>query len=180
MEQRLIKISKFLSRVLRHRPEKINLILDENGWAEVSELIEKANSAGIRLSEEMLHQIVEQNDKKRYAFNEDETRIRANQGHSIPIDLALPVMIPPENLYHGTTIRFIPSIKIMGLLSKRRNHVHLSVQIQTAMRIGSRHGEPVVLRISAQQMMNNGYKFYYSENGIWLTEHVPVNFIHFE
>ena len=179
MDKRLIKTSKFLSLVLRHKPETIQLKLDENGWAEVEELITKANRAGIRLDEQLLHQVVIQNDKKRFLFNEDATRIRANQGHSISVDLELAAIEPPEVLYHGTAARFLGSIKAKGLVSRGRQHVHLSRDRETAISVGRRHGKPVVLVIKSGEMSELEYKFYQSANGVWLTDKVPVEYIIF-
>jgi putative RNA 2'-phosphotransferase len=174
-----VKMSRFLSRVLRHKPEDIGLSLDENGWADVEELIRLANIAGRRLTRPLLDQVAAENDKKRFAFSEDGLRIRANQGHSLEVDLALPPSEPPEILYHGTASRFIESIRIEGLHSKNRQHVHLSPDIITATKVGGRHGRPVTLVVRAKEMSAAGYKFFLSANGVWLTERVPIEFIGF-
>lgn len=179
MDKRLIQTSKFLSLVLRHKPERIRLKLDRNGWADVEELIAKARQAGVQLDKEILRQVVAQNDKKRFAFNEEATRIRASQGHSISIDLDLTLVIPPENLYHGTATRFLGSIKAEGLLPRGRHHVHLSGDEKTARSVGKRHGKPVVLVIKSGEMAKQGFKFYQSANGVWLTDKVPVEYISF-
>jgi putative RNA 2'-phosphotransferase len=179
MDNQLVKTSKFLSLVLRHKPEKIQLGLDKNGWADVEELIEKAARAGMRLNKQQLHQVVAENDKKRFSFNEDATKIRANQGHSISVDLNLIAVAPPEVLYHGTATRFLDSIKSNGLFSGDRQHVHLSADEQTAISVGRRHGQPMVLVVYAGEMAQQGYRFYQSANEVWLTEKVPVEYIQF-
>jgi len=171
--------SKFLSLVLRHKPEEINIQLNENGWANVDELIEKSNAHGIVLDIELLEEIVFTNDKKRFSFNEDGTMIRANQGHSVEIDLALTSCIPPENLYHGTVGKFIDAIKQTGLQKMNRQYVHLCKDIETAKKVGARRGKPIILIIDSNKMHQNGYKFFVSENGVWLTDNVPANFIEF-
>jgi putative RNA 2'-phosphotransferase len=173
----LVRTSKFLSLVLRHRPQRIGLQLDPNGWADVDELIERAVSAGIPLDRALLKQVVEQNDKQRFALSDDGTRIRANQGHSIPIELDLPAVAPPEDLFHGTAAQFLPSIERQGLLRGRRQHVHLSPDESTAVAVGRRHGTPVVLHIRSGAMHRAGLLFYRSENNVWLTPHVPVDYI---
>ena len=175
----LVKTSKFLSLVLRHKPEAIALSLDDNGWADVEELIRLANNAGQRLTRPLLEQVVADNDKKRFAFSEDGQRIRASQGHSIEVDLALPPAEPPELLYHGTASRFVQSIRAEGLHSGNRQHVHLSLDVDTATKVGQRHGKPVVLIVHAGKMSAAGHKFFLSANGVWLTERVPVEFLSF-
>ncbi len=177
MKKHLIKTSKFLSRVLRHAPEMIGLQLDTQGWADVAELIEKTRASGRKLDREILEEIVATNDKKRYSFSEDGSKIRANQGHSLNIDLGLSCIEPPEVLYHGTTMRFLDSILAHGLRSGNRNHVHLSPDHETAVAVGSRHGKPVVLKIDAAKMHGEGHAFYLSKNNVWLTERVPAEFI---
>jgi putative RNA 2'-phosphotransferase len=166
------EVSKFLSYVLRHNPDKIGLALDANGWANVSELLEKAH-----LDMSTLQKVVATNDKKRFSFNEDETKIRANQGHSISIDLNLQPKEPPEFLYHGTAARFLDSIMKQGLVKGNRQHVHLSLNVQTATKVGQRHGNPVVLKVLSKKMHEAGYIFYLSDNGVWLTDHVSVEFL---
>ena len=177
MKKHLIKTSKFLSRVLRHAPEMIGLRLDAQGWADVDELIGKTLASGRKLDREMLEEIIATNDKQRYSFSEDGSKIRANQGHSLKIDLGLTAIEPPEVLYHGTTMRFIDSILSQGLRSGSRNHVHLSPDHKTAVAVGGRHGKPVVLKIDASGMHRKGHKFYLSKNNVWLTEQVPPGFI---
>ena len=166
--------SKFLSLILRHKPELIGLELDAGGWAEVDELIEKIRAHGKDLDFDKLNKLVETNDKKRFSFNEDKSKVRANQGHSIVVDLDLEPQAPPEFLYHGTTERFVSEIVLSGLQKMKRHHVHLSNNRSTAIEVGRRHGKTVVFEISAGGMYREGYTFYLSENGVWLTDEVPV------
>ncbi len=179
MDKRLVRLSKFLSRVLRHHPEAIGLTLDAQGWAEVAHLLVQARTHGVALTWETLQEIVAQNDKQRFAFSDEGTRIRASQGHSIPVDLGLAPTEPPELLYHGTAARFVAAIRGRGLLPGRRNHVHLSADETTATRVGGRHGDPVVLKVRAGLMHAAGYRFYLSANEVWLTEHVPALYLDF-
>jgi len=173
-----IKYSKFLSYVLRHKPESIGIQLDENGWVEVSVLLEASKKAGKNISLELLKEIVESNDKKRFAFNDVEDRIRASQGHSVKnIDLALEEIEPPEILYHGTVEKFIVSIENSGLQKMNRQHVHLSGTRETAKSVGSRRGKPIILEVKAAQMHKAGIIFYRSKNGVWLTDTVPWEYI---
>ena len=173
------KISKFLSLVLRHKPETIGLELDENGWASVEELLDKMNRDPYSLSFDDLKEVVETNDKQRFIFSEDYKQIRANQGHSIQVDLALEAQTPPGILYHGTAIKNLDSIKEKGLIKGSRHHVHLSADKKTALTVGGRHGKPVVLEVQAMNMYQAGMDFFLSENGVWLTDHVPPHFISF-
>ena len=170
-------ISKFLSYVLRHRPDRIGLRLDPNGWADVSELLQKAGEGGRAISPDVLREVVFENDKQRFTLDPENNRIRANQGHSVPIDLGLSPIDPPPVLFHGTAGRFLNSIWEKGLVSGSRQHVYLSPDAETAARVGQRHGKPAVLKISASQMASEGHLFYCSENGVWLTETVPSRFI---
>jgi putative RNA 2'-phosphotransferase len=179
IDKRLVPLSKFLSRTLRHHPEANGLSLDAGGWADADQLLVQARRHGVALTRELLQEVVAQNDKRRFAFNEDGTRIRASQGHSIPIDLGLEPTQPPELLYHGTAARFISSIKTHGLRPGRRIHVHLSADRTTAARVGGRHGSPVVIEVRAELMHAAGYPFYLSANGVWLTKHVPVEYLSF-
>lgn len=178
-DARLVKISKFVSKVLRHQPHSIDLVLDANGWAEVAELIEKAGRARMHFDLDTLRQVVAQNNKQRFAFNEDGSRIRANQGHSIAIDLGLSPQTPPDILFHGTSGKSLAAIRETGLRPMKRQHVHLSLDRQTATNVGGRHGKAVVLRVRAKEMAEAGALFYCSENGVWLTETVGVGFIDF-
>jgi putative RNA 2'-phosphotransferase len=170
-------ISKFMSFVLRHKPEEISLELDEHGWANVQELIEKMATKGILTNIETINIVVDTNDKKRFAFNEDKTMIRASQGHSIEVDLELKEVMPPGILYHGTAMVHLESILNNGLQKQQRQHVHLSAVMETAKAVGSRHGKPVILTIDAKRMFNEGFKFYISANKVWLTDEVPTVYI---
>ncbi len=175
----LVRVSKFLSLVLRHHPERINLKLDSEGWANVNDLIQRAKKAGIYLDEELIEKVVSTNDKKRFTLTENGDFIRANQGHSVDIDLGLTPKVPPEMLYHGTASRFIDSIRQKGLIRGQRNHVHLSGDRKTAQSVGERHGKPTVLEVKSGLMSKEDKKFYLSDNGVWLTEHVPAQYIVF-
>jgi putative RNA 2'-phosphotransferase len=177
MDADLTRISKFLSLVLRHDPGKIGLTLDGQGWAEVDELIACAGRHGRRLDRSIVERVVATNDKKRFALSEDGRKIRASQGHSVEVDLALEPRTPPEVLFHGTATRFLDSIRARGLMAGSRNHVHLSSDEATAVKVGSRHGRPVVLRVRAGEMARSGVAFYLSDNGVWLTEHVDAGFL---
>ncbi|BDD03787.1 RNA 2'-phosphotransferase [Aureibacter tunicatorum] len=170
------KISKFLSLVLRHQPQIIGIKLDAQGWANVEELIHKINAKGRSLDFVTLEQVVETNDKKRFGFNNDKTKIRANQGHSIDINLGYVSKTPPEVLYHGTGSKYVNSIYKSGIQKQSRHHVHLSKDLKTAISVGQRHGKPVVLEILTEKMMHEGFEFFESENGVWLTDEVPVGY----
>ena len=179
MDPQLVRVSKFMSLVLRHDPGKIGLALDASGWAEVDDLLAGAARAGVRIDRETLERVVAENDKQRFAFNADHTRIRASQGHSVSVDLGLEPRIPPERLYHGTAASSIESIRKTGLHSAKRTHVHLSADEATARSVGQRHGRPVVLTVAAGRMHRDGRQFFRSENGVWLTDAVPVEYIDF-
>lgn len=172
-------VSKFLSLVLRHSPEKIGLKLDENGWADVAELIAKCNKKGQKLNPELLDYVVENNDKKRFAYNDDKTKIRASQGHSISVELNLAETEPLDFLYHGTVGKFMESIRNEGLKKMSRQHVHLSKDKETAIKVGSRRGAPQILTIRSGAMFKDGFKFYLSDNNVWLTDEVPAKYIEF-
>lgn len=172
-------ISKFLSLVLRHEPGKIGIALDEQGWTDCRELIEAAGRRGKKFSYETLLEVVRTNDKQRFALSEDGKRIRANQGHSVSVDLALVPGDPPEFLYHGTVAKFLDAIRAEGLRKGERHHVHLSPDLTTAMRVGERRGAPVILSVRSDEMAAAGYLFFRSENGVWLTDAVPPLFIDF-
>lgn len=173
-------VSKFLSLVLRHSPEKIGLKLDENGWADVEELILKCSQKGNKLDMVLLDYVVENNDKKRFAFNEDKTKIRASQGHSISVELNLNETEPSELLYHGTVAKFLDNIKKEGLQKMSRQHVHLSKDLETATKVGGRRGIPHILTVRSGAMHRDGFKFYLSENNVWLTNEVPAKYIEFK
>lgn len=171
------KLSIFISLVLRHQPGAAGISLDEHGWADVDALIRGINDTGRYIDMDMLEEIVRMDQKGRYSFNEDKTLIRANQGHSIPVDVELKQAEPPETLYHGTADRFLKSIENEGLRSMSRLYVHLSKDYDTAVAVGTRHGKPVVLRVDAAQMMRDGAVFYLSENGVWLTKYVEPRYL---
>ncbi len=170
-------MSKFLSLVLRHKPEEIGIELDKNAWADVAELISKMTVYGKNINFELLETIVQNDSKQRFTFNADKSKIRANQGHSVKVDLDYSEKEPPEFLYHGTARRFLNSILNAGLQKQKRHHVHLSCDVATANVVGQRHGKPVVLQIMAKQMFVDGFVFYKSKNGVWLTEEVPTKYI---
>lgn len=170
--------SKFISLILRHKPEKIGITLDEHGWADVQEMIRGINaSQGHTLDMELLEEIVRTDEKQRYSFNEDHTLIRANQGHSIPVDVELEEKAPPAVLYHGTGEKYVSSIDREGLIPKSRLYVHLSSDAETAKKVGSRHGRPVIYIVDCAAMTAAGYRFYLSANHIWLTKEVPVRYL---
>lgn len=172
-----VELGRFISLILRHKPEAIGIKLDPNGWAEVDKLIDGIYKAGKRIDREILERIVSENNKKRYSFNEDHSKIRANQGHSVKVDVELKEAVPPDILFHGTAERFLDSIKISGITKQSRQHVHLSADKETAVQVGKRHGKPVVLSIDTVQMRKDGYKFYLSENGVWLCEDILWKYV---
>ena len=176
-EKETTRISRFLSLVLRHQPEVIGVELDPNGWTNVQDLIERANLHGTRIDRETLNHIVETNPKKRFAFNEDGEMIRASQGHSIDVDLGYQNEQPPEFLYHGTGETSVASILKSGIEKRSRQHVHLSKDLETALMVGKRHGKPVVFKVHSEQMHFDQYPFFLSENGVWLTDHVPAKYL---
>ena len=163
--------SKFISLILRHKPEVIGISLDEHGWADVDGLI-RGIGRSRPCTMEMLEEIVRTDGKQRYSFNEDKTLIRANQGHSLQVDVQLREAKPPQYLYHGTAERFLPEIQVRGIMKMNRQHVHLSGDFQTALAVGKRHGKPAVLKVDAGAMAQNGMVFYHSENGVWLRAYV--------
>jgi len=176
-EKESIKISKFLSLVLRHQPELIDIHLDESGWTDVNDLLEKVKTHGISLSHEALYFIVANNSKQRFALSADRTKIRASQGHSTNIELGYVATTPPPLLYHGTARHALESILQKGLEKRQRHHVHLSTNIKTALNVGQRYGEAIALQINAEAMSNDGYLFFCSDNNVWLTDHVPAKYL---
>lgn len=172
----LNETSKFIALILRHKPETIGISLDEHGWANVDELI-----SGIAKSQpfdmDMLKEIVETDNKQRYSFNEDKTLIRANQGHSIPVDVELEKKTPPTILYHGTAEKYEAAIDAQGLIPKSRLYVHLSTDIDTAKKVGERHGKPIIYEVMAGKMNEAGIDFYQSVNGVWLTKVVNIEYL---
>lgn len=176
--QRLIETSKFLSYVLRHEPQAIGIALDSEGWVEITTLIAGAARHGRELNEHLIREVVVGNDKKRFSLSPDGTRIRAAQGHSTSQDTLQHIQkVPPERLYHGTAVRFLESIRKKGLIPGSRHHVHLSDNTDTAINVGKRYGQPVVLVIRALDMDQQGHRFFQADNGVWLVEHVPADFI---
>lgn len=172
------KTSQFIALILRHKPETIGITLDEHGWANVQELIDGINATGKHhLDMELLEEIVRLDEKQRYSFNEDRSLIRANQGHSIPVDVDLRETLPPKVLYHGTGEKYVPSIDEQGLIPKSRLYVHMSADKETAKTVGSRHGRPVIYEIDCKSMSEDGYRFYLSENHVWLTKAVPAKYL---
>lgn len=176
MKNKKDSLSKFISLILRHHPEAAYIQLDEHGWADVEQLLAGIKKTGRKINRETLVEIVRTDEKQRYSFNEDKTLIRANQGHSIPVDVGLKEQEPPEFLYHGTAVGFYESIQKQGLRPMSRLYVHLSKDIETAVSVGKRHGKPMVLRIHSGDMYRDGILFYLSENGVWLTKKVGVKY----
>ena len=173
------KASHFLSRILRHNPGAVGITLDSGGWADVDELLAAMNRTGFAIDRAFLERVVAENDKQRFSFSPDGTKIRTNQGHSIPVDLGLTPREPPELLYHGTAAANLDAIRTQGLKKGRRHAVHLSPDGETAQRVGKRHGKPVVLVVQADRMHADGHTFTCSENGVWLVESVPVEYLVF-
>lgn len=176
MDKKEKEISKFLSLILRHKPDAAGISLDEHGWADVKDLLAGMNRE-YSVDFTLLEKIVAEDEKQRYSFNEDRTLIRANQGHSIPVDVELEKRDPPEILWHGTGEKYVESINAQGLIPKSRLYVHLTDNFDTAVKVGSRHGRPVVYKVEAGKMADDGYEFFLSVNGVWLTKSVPVSYL---
>lgn len=176
-ERRTVRVSKYLSKHLRHQPERIGLTLDEGGWIRIDTLIEAAAAHGFRFTRAELDHVVEANDKRRFAVEGD--RIRANQGHTVEVDLGLPPAPPPPYLYHGTVAAHLGAIRAEGLRAMNRHDVHLSPDRETATRVGARRGHPVVLTVDSGAMHRDGHVFRVSDNGVWLTEAVPPQYVRF-
>ncbi|MGW0916206.1 RNA 2'-phosphotransferase [Streptomyces sp. NPDC002784] len=176
-DRRTVRVSKYLSRHLRHQPERIGLTLDEAGWVEIDALIAAAAAHGFRFTREELDHVVATNDKRRFAI--DGTRIRASQGHSVEVELGLPPATPPPYLYHGTVAGSLEAIRAEGLRPMNRHDVHLSADRETATRVGARRGRPVVLSVDAGAMHRDGHVFHVSANGVWLTKEVPPRYLRF-
>ena len=177
MRKELIRKSKLLSLVLRHDPSAIGIKLDDNGWASVKDLLQKAARAGIAITRAEIDEIVLTNEKRRFDLDVNADRIRANQGHSIEVDVEIPEAVPPAELFHGSATRHAESILSQGLLKQQRQHVHLSQDISTARAVGARHGSPVIFKVMSEEMYRAGHRFYLSKNGVWLTDAVPANFL---
>ena len=178
-ERDAVRISKFLSLVLRHEPQRVGLKLSDSGWVAVDALLAAMTQHGNPITLEQLRHVVATNDKKRFAFSEDGTRIRASQGHSVEMDLQYSPQAPPEFLFHGTPERFIESIRATGLNKGQRHHVHLSADEVTAAKVGERRGRPIILKVRAGEMHRAGHPFFRSANGVWLVDAVPSKFIEF-
>ncbi len=176
-DERMVKISKFLSKYLRHQPEKLGLSLQRGGWVEVSSLLSACARQGFPITREELEEVVRRNNKQRFSFDPEGILIRANQGHSVAVDLQLEPIQPPEVLYHGTGHRAEEAIRQQGLVKMSRHHVHISADFDTARAVGARHGRPVVFKVDTRAMSEAGYVFYRSTNGVWLTDHVPAEYI---
>ncbi len=177
MQDRLVRLSKYLAKHLRHAPHEVGLTLQSGGWVPVDDLLSAARRHGFPISYDDLIECVENNDKQRFAFNESGDLIRANQGHSVKVDLHLEERDPPETLYHGTVECFMSSILKDGLIRGKRHHVHLSKDVETATKVGARRGKPVILKVDAGRMHRDGQRFYLSENGVWLTDAVPPRYL---
>lgn len=176
-ESAVVRDSKFLAGVLRHNPGKIGIELDAAGWVDVDVLLAALKRRGRRIGRDRLDFVVAHNNKKRFEFDESGTRIRASQGHSVPVELGYEPLTPPETLYHGTATRSLDSIFAEGLKPGSRHHVHLSRDVETATKVGSRHGKPAVLLVAAARMHADGHVFFRSTNGVWLTEHVAPQYL---
>ena len=172
-----VSLGRFISLVLRHQPQTIGLTLDEHGWADTKALISGVCATGRKLDMETLDRIVRENNKQRYSFNEDKSKIRANQGHSIAVDVEMDIAEPPAVLYHGTAVQSLDSIREKGILKMSRNYVHLSKDIDTAVKVGSRHGKPAVLVINTAEMLADGFVFRLSDNGVWQSEDIPQKYV---
>jgi putative RNA 2'-phosphotransferase len=172
-----VKLSKFISYVLRHRPDSIGLTLDSQGWASIDELIDKSSAGGTGFGRADLLKMVGGNDKKRFSVSDDGQRIRAAQGHSVTVQLGLVAQQPPHVLYHGTATRFVGAILAEGLKPQSRQQVHLSTDEATAHDVGQRHGKPAILQVEALRMHAEGFGFFLADNGVWLTDHVPPAFL---
>jgi putative RNA 2'-phosphotransferase len=175
--KRRVRSSKFLSLVLRHEPEKIGLTLQPGGWVEVQELLDGCARSGHPLTVSELRELVETSDKQRFALDDSGVRIRANQGHSADVDLQLTPAVPPGVLYHGSAAHLLPVLLAEGLRKMARHHVHLSVSVAPALKVGQRHGKPVVLTVDAGRLHADGGVFFCSANGVWLIDAVPPAYL---
>ncbi len=177
MSSRLVTVSKFLSKHLRHEPHTLGLVLEPGGWVFIEDLLAGATEVGFPIDLTELNQVVAESDKQRFSIDETGRKIRANQGHSTEVDLLLKESSPPPILYHGTVAKFLEPIMTEGLKKMARHDVHLSSDLKTAIKVGERRGKPVVLVIDSDRMTVDGFTFRVSENGVWLTEHVPPRYI---
>lgn len=178
-EQQTVKISKLLSLVLRHNPSAIGIALDENGWTPVKDLLLKMQRRFPGIDMATLELVVLNNNKQRFSFNADKSKIRANQGHSVQVDLEFTPELPPDRLFHGTVGKFLQAIGQDGLQKMSRHHVHLSKDLETAINVAGRRGRPVILEVRSAEMHADGFRFFKSANGVWLTDHVPPKYIVF-
>ena len=169
--------SKFLSLLLRHDPSRLSLTMDSKGWVNVQELIDNSKGNKTEFTLEIIEAIVASDTKQRYAFSDDRLRIRANQGHSLVVDVELTRKAPPKYLYHGTSFNNLGVIKKEGLNKMSRQYVHLSIDADLAKKVGSRHGRPIILRVSTEEMEKSGYEFFISKNEVWLTDNVPPQYL---
>lgn len=176
-EKRLVRTSKFISLVLRHKPEVAGLTLGQGGWVDVDDLLRGCAANGLPITRADLEEVVETNNKKRFAFDESGTKIRASQGHSVDVDLELEALEPPDVLYHGTAEKAADIIRREGLKKMQRHHVHMSADVDTAQTVGGRHGKPLVFKVDAKAMRAAGHVFYRSANGVWLVDSVPPEFL---
>ncbi len=176
-DSRLVKISKYLSKHLRHQPERLGLTLSAGGWVPVDQLLEACRQHQFPVTRDELDEVVHRNDKQRFAFDDTGTLIRAKQGHTVPVDLQLEPATPPDVLYHGTGEKSVDAIALEGLRKMRRHHVHLSADIETALKVGRRHGQPAVFQVDAARLVQAGYVLYCSENGVWLVDQVPADYL---
>jgi putative RNA 2'-phosphotransferase len=175
--ENIVRISKFLSKHLRHAPEDIGITLEAGGWVNIDTLLEVCAKHGMRISRETLNTVVAENNKQRFGFDETGTLIRANQGHSTNVELDFESLTPPDTLYHGTATKFLPSILETGIQRMKRHHVHLSSDTDTAAKVGTRHGKLAMLEVNAKAMVEAGFVFYRSENNVWLVDTVPTEFL---
>lgn len=177
MNEKYVKLSRFLCFVLRHHPEKIDIQIDKKGWCDIDLLINKANTSGKHINRKILNELVQFDSKQRYSISEDKKMIRCNQGHSINVDMEFKTLKPPDTLYHGTVERFLSDIIENGIKKMSRQYVHLSSEVNTATSVGKRRGEPVIISIDSKKMNENGILFYLSDNGVWLCEYVSPEYI---
>jgi putative RNA 2'-phosphotransferase len=175
--EQIKKKSKWLSKHLRHSPERIGLELEDGGWVDVEKLLAAAKKFHMEMSRAQLEEVVAENDKQRFSFSPDGQRIRANQGHSVEVDLGLESQTPPAVLFHGTGSQNREILLAQGLLKMRRHHVHLSTDLETAQKVGARHGKPLVFRVDTAQMHADGFEFFVSDNGVWLCDEVPPRYL---
>jgi putative RNA 2'-phosphotransferase len=176
-DRRRIKISKYLSKHLRHQPERLGLTLEPGGWVSIDAVLTACAAHRFAITREELREVVACSEKRRFAFNETETKLRAHYGHSVDVDLQPLAAVPPPVLFHGTDDKSVEFIQVEGLKSMGRSYVHLSIDVDTAIRVGRRHGKPVVLQVDAAAMSRAGYEFYVSEGGVWLVDQVPAEFL---